>query len=106
MDDLRHGPGRWLIASKSIEQFFDMRRWDYWFHVNTVPGVMDKGAPFAVHLSPSVFMSCYQERSMSFDIWFFRRLERANNGLVWRDVVGYESAYEDTDEEEEQIYMD
>lgn len=97
MDDLMHAPGRWLVASRSIEQFFDMRMWNLWSATCQVKHGQMGMAPFVVHLSPSVFMSCYQEKSMSFDMWYMRRLYRAA-GLVWRDVVGYESGYEDTDD--------
>jgi hypothetical protein len=95
MDDLKHPPGRWLIASKSIEQFFDMRRWNQWLGVPVKHGPMDLG-PFVVHLSPSLFMSLYQERSLSYDIWYLRRLHRAT-GLVWPEVTDHDSHYSDSD---------
>lgn len=95
MDDLKHAPGRWLVATKSIEQFFDMRRWNQWLATPIKHGPMDLG-PFVIHLSPSLFMTLYQERSLSYDIWYFRRLYRAT-GLVWPDVINYDSHHSDTD---------
>ena len=81
MDDLKHPPGRWLVASKSIEQFFDMRRWNQWLAMPMKHGPMDT-SPFVVHLSPSLFMSLYQEKS---------------TGLVWPEITNYDSHYSDTD---------
>lgn len=95
MDDLMHPPGRWLTASKYIEQFFDMRRWHQWLAMPLDHGPMEH-SPFLVHLSPSLFMSLYQETSMSYGIWYFRRLHQAT-GLVWPDVTNYESQYSDSD---------
>lgn len=95
MDDFKHSPGRWLVASKSIEQFFDMRRWDQWLRMPIKHGPMDQ-SPFVVHLSPSLFMTLYQERSLSYDVWFYRRLHKAT-GLVWPEVTNYDSHHSDTD---------
>jgi hypothetical protein len=95
IDDLNHPPARWLVASRSIEQFFDMRRWNQWLAMPIKHGPMDY-SPFAVHLSPSLFMSLLHESSFSYDVWYFRRLHRAA-GLVWPNVTNYESHYTDTD---------
>ncbi len=95
MDDLKHPPGRWLLATKSIEQFFDMRRWNQWLAMPNKHGPMDLG-PFVIHSSPSLFMSLYQELSMSYDIWYSRRLYQAT-GLDWPDVTSYDSHYSETD---------
>jgi hypothetical protein len=56
---------------------------------------MDLG-PFVVHLCPSVFMSRYQETSVSFDVWYMRRLYRAM-GPAWPDVTSSRIYYEDED---------
>ena len=95
MDDFKHSPGRWLVASKSIEQFFDMWRWNQWLGMPIKHGPMDQ-SPFVVHLSPSLFMALYQERSLSYDLWFYRRLHKAT-GLVWPEVTNYDSHHSDTD---------
>ena len=95
MDDLKHPPGRWLVASKSIEQFFDMRWWYQWLAMPVRHGTMDLG-PLMIHPSPSLFMSMLQEGSMSFDIWYKRRLYQAT-GLVWPEVTNYDSQHSDSD---------
>jgi hypothetical protein len=89
MDDLHYPPCRWLIASRSIEQFFDIRRWKQWLAMPTKHGALDPG-PFRIHLSPSLFQSLDQEMSMSYGIWYFRRLYKATgvdpSGLLDYDI--------------------
>jgi len=95
VDDLNHPPACWLIASRSIEQFFDMRAWNQWLAMPVKHGRMDR-SPFTVHLAPALFMSFLQETTFAYDRWYARRLHRAA-GLVWLDVTNYESSYTDTD---------
>jgi hypothetical protein len=93
IDDLNHSPAQWLIASKSIEEFFDMRAWYLTLQTEAAKGHVTT-APFEIHLSPALFGIRLQEETFTYYVWYFKRLRKAF-GIVWADVLGYQSEHSD-----------